>query len=170
MIENWDALLAVFSTDDGSVPEIELDNLSGDEVVRGYGFIRNHADYISSSSPSYWSESKDCEIPFSYEDNPAIQLISGETRVCLLCFGGIKSPSGHVIPNLGLHVFADCLNFTYRMGPQWNQQALVGLFELISCMSADFHRMQITHKDNINDNDGSIFQSYWDAYEQAQQR
>jgi hypothetical protein len=165
MIENWDSLLEIFRTNDGSLPDIELDHLSGDEVIRGYKFIRNQAERISSMEPSYWSKLKECDVPFSYEDNPAIQVVSGEADPFHLCFDGIKSPSGKNIPELGLFVFEDCLSFDYRMGPQWNKQAVQGLFELIACMSKDYGSMKISHKTNLNDYDGSIFQSHWAAYQ-----
>lgn len=164
MIENWDNLLEVFGTDDGSLPDIELYNLSGDEVIHGYEFIRNHADRISSIEPSYWSTLKDCDVHFSFEDNPAIQVVSGEAESFHLCFNGVISPSGKHIPELGLYVFTDCLSLDYRMGPQWNKQAIQGLFELISCMSKDYRNMKISHKSNINDHGGSIFQSHWTEY------
>lgn len=167
MIENWGALLEVFGTDDGSLPDIELDNLSGDEVINGYEFIRNHADEISSKEASYWSTTKDCDVPFNYEDNPAIQVVSGEAEAFHLCFDGIKSPSGKLVPELGLFVFPNCLSFDYRMGPQWNKIALQGLFELIACFSKDYENMQINHKTNINDDDGSIFRLHWAAYQNA---
>lgn len=167
MIENWDSLLEIFGTDDGSLPDIELDNLSGDEVICGYEFIRNHADRISSKKPSYWSTSKDCDVPFTYDDNPAIHVVSGESECFHVCFDGILSPSGKHIPQLGLFVFTDCLSFDYRMGPQWDKQAVQGLIELISSMSKDYGSMKICHKNNINDDDGSIFQSHWVAYKNA---
>lgn len=167
MIDNWDNLLAIFGTDDGSLPDIELDNLSGDEVIGGYEFIRNHAARISSKESSYWSTSKDCDVSVSFEDNPAILVVSGEAESFHLCFDGIKSPSGKLVPELGLYVFADCLSFDYRMGSQWNKQAIEGLFELLLCMSKNFSNMKLNHKTNINDDDGSIFKSHWAAYRNA---
>ncbi|MFK8012477.1 MAG: hypothetical protein AB8B80_10575 [Marinicellaceae bacterium] len=167
MIENWDSLVEIFGTDDGSLPDIELDNLSGDEVIRGYEFIRNHSDRISSKEPSYWSTSKDCDVSFTYGDNPAIHVVSSEAESFHLCFDGIKSPSGLRVPELGLFVFSDCLSFDYRMGPQWNKQSVQGLFELISCMCKDNDSVKISHKSNIKDDDGSIFQLHWSAYKNA---
>ncbi|AEG01140.1 hypothetical protein [Methylomonas methanica] len=167
MIKNWSSLLEIFGTDDGSLPDIEIDNLSGDEVISGYDFIRNHAERISSKEPSYWSTSKDCDVTFKYEDNPACQVVSGEAESFHLCFDGLKSPSGKKIPELGLFVFSDCLSFDYRMGAQWDEQAVKGLFELILCLSKDYANMKICHRNNINDDDGTIFQSHWDAYKNA---
>lgn len=164
MINNWDGLQEIFRKDDGSLPDIELSNLSAEEVIYGYAFIRNHAERISSKEPSFWSSLKNCDISFSYEDNPATHVVFGEAEPFHLCFGGIKSPSGQSIPELGLFVFVDSLSLDYRMGPQWSLQAIQGLFELISCMSQGYVNMKVNHKNNINDYDGVIFQSYWNAY------
>jgi hypothetical protein len=167
MIENWDSLLELFGTDDGSLPDIELNKLLGDEVVRGYEFVRKHSGRISSKEPSYWSTSKDCDVLFTYEDNPAKLVVSGEAESFHLCFDEIISPAGKRIPELGLFVFADSLSFDYRMGPQWEIEAIQGLFEFISSMSKNFKSMEISHKTNINDDDGTILQSYWEAYKNA---
>jgi hypothetical protein len=167
MIENWDELLEIFGTDDGSLPDIELNNLLGNEVILGYEFVRNHSRRISSKKPIYWSTSKDCDVPFSHEENPAILVVSGEAESFHLCFGEIESPSGKRIPELGLYVSTDSLSFDYRMGAQWNEEAIQGLFELISCMSRNYESMEISHEKNINDNDGAIFKSHWASYRNA---
>ena len=52
MIENWDSLLETFGTDDGSLPDIELNNLSGDKVIQGYEFILNHSHVLGVLSAS----------------------------------------------------------------------------------------------------------------------
>jgi hypothetical protein len=167
MIKDWSKLLKVFGTNDGSLPDIELCNLSGFEVIHGYNFVRNHSSRISSKEPSFWSTSKNCDVPFSYGDSPAELVVSGKAESFHLCFDDIKSPSGKLIPELGLFVFTDSLSFDYRMGPQWNKESIEGLFELIFIMSSDFKCMEICHKTNINDDDGSIFKEHWTAFQNA---
>lgn len=165
MVRDWCELLEIFGTNDGSLPDIELNNLSGAEVIHGYNFVKGHSGFISSKDPSFWSTSRNCDVPFSYLDNPADLVVSGEAESFHLCFGGLKSPAGKLIPNIGLFVFADCLTFDYRMGPEWTKEAIEGLFELISAMSESFKNMEISHQANMNDDDGSIFKKYWTAYQ-----
>ncbi len=164
---NWDELLSVFGTNDGSLPDIELNNLSGEEVIRGYAFVRDHSGCISSTGHYYWSIANQCEVPFSYEDNPAEYVVSGKAESFHVCFDGVKSPSGKRVPELGLFVFADSLSFDYRMGAGWNEEALQGLFEMILCLSEGSERMEVLHKTNIFDEDGAIFESYWNAVRNA---
>jgi hypothetical protein len=163
MIEHWNRLWKIFRENDGSLPDIELDNLSGDEVISGYEIIRNSAARISSKEPGFWSTTKDTEVPFIFENNPAIDVISGEAECFHLCFDGITSPTGKAIPELGLFVFTDCLSFDYRMGPDWNIEAIEGLFELLLLLSKELKEMKLSHKNNINDED-NIFANAWLAY------
>ena len=127
MIEHWNKLWLILRENDGSLPDIELDNLSGDEVISGYEIIRNSSKNISSKEPYYWSKSKEVEVPFTFNDNPSKEVVSGEAECFHICFDGIQSPTGKPIPELGLFVFTDCLSFDYRMGPEWKIQAIEGL-------------------------------------------
>ncbi len=170
MIDNWDGLLGIFGTDDGSLPDIELNNLAESDVILGYEFIRDHASCISSKEPSYWSTSESRDVPFSYMDNVATLVVSGESDPVHLCFDGITSPSGKRIPELGLYVFKDGLSLDYRMGPEWNKEAMQGLFELISSLPINHNRLKIAHKSNLDDYDGSIFKSYFQVYKNSAQK
>jgi len=166
MIEHWNRLWDIFRENDGSLPDIELDNLSGHEVISGYEIIRNSARRISSQEPTFWSTTKETDVPFTFKDNPAIDVVSGEAECFHLCFDGITSPTGKVIPELGLFVFTDCLSFDYRMGKEWNTEAIEGLFELLLLLSKSFKDMTLSHKNNIND-EYNIFMNAWTAYNNA---
>ncbi len=166
MIEHWDSLWKILRENDGSLPDIELDNLSGDEMISGYEIIRNSAMRISSKEPVFWSTTKETDVSFTFKDNPATDVISGEAECFHLCFDGITSPTRKAILELGLFVFTDCLSFDYRMGPEWNVEAIEGLFELLLLLSKGFKDMKLSHKNNINDDD-SIFVNAWLAYQNA---
>jgi hypothetical protein len=167
MIDNWDELLGIFGTDDGSLPDIELNNLVKGDVILGYEFIRDHASYISSKEPSYWSTLENCDVQFSYSDNIAALVVSGTADPIHLCFDGITSPSGKRIPELGLYIFKDGLSLDYRMGPDWNKEAIQGLLELISSLPINHDSLEIEHKSNLDDYDGSIFKSCFQAYKNS---
>ncbi|WP_444946300.1 hypothetical protein ACJJIP_04640 [Microbulbifer sp. VTAC004] len=167
MIEDWSELIEIFGENDGSLPDIEIANLTAEEVILGYEILRNHAGCISSENTYYWSVSKQCEVPISLEDNPSELVVSSEAEPFHLCFGNVKSPSGKELPELGLFVFSNSLALDYRMGPEWNQDAIEGLFELISAITKKSQNFEIEHKTNINDHDGSIFKSHWAAYQNA---
>ena len=65
-------------------------------------------------------------------ENPALKLIEGEAEPFHVVFGGIKSSSGKVVPDLGVFVMAsDYISLDYKMGKQWNTEAVIGLFEIM---------------------------------------
>ncbi|BFM05008.1 hypothetical protein [Halioxenophilus aromaticivorans] len=171
MIEDWSELLSIFTENDVSLPDIELLHLSGREAIAGYERFGNFAGYISSEIPYYWPVTNQCEVSILFTDNPSVQFVAGEAEPFHLCFGGIKSLTGKKLPELGafvfVFVFADSLVIDYRMGPEWTQAALEGLFEILLAITAKFQNYPIEHKINIKDNDGSIFKSHWDAYHNA---
>ena len=164
MLDNWNELVAVFDNDDGSLPDIELNNLSRDQVLDGYVYIRDHSNRLVTEGPSYWSKSRDSDVLFSHSENPAEAALSGDTDSFHIVFGGIKSPKGKVVPDLGLFVHRDCLSFDYRKGPEWNEEALEGLFELILGISMELKESDICHTSNIDDYDGSIFKDHFSRY------
>lgn len=162
MTIDWQEVIALFETDDGSLPDIEIDNLSGEEVISGYEFVRNSAESLATLNPYYWSTTQNREIPIKFADNPSIHVVSGEAESFHLCFDGIKSPMGKTIPTLGLFVFPDGLNFDYRMGSDWNLEAVQGLFEFLDALSKKFKEMQLSHT-NIYD-DGTILRDAFFKY------
>lgn len=90
-------------------------------------------------------------------------MISGEAECFHVCFNGIKSPTGKSIPELGLFVFTDSLSIDYRMGPQWNIDAIKGLFELLLKLSNEFKDMKISHQGNLFDEE-DVFVKAWIHY------
>ncbi len=158
MIIDLDLLHSIFGTDDGSLPEIEFYNLRENEVVSAYRSIRDHSNAISSRKPNFWHVTKDKEVVISIKDNPAELVVTETAEPFHLCFSGLKSPSGNNIPELGVFVFKESIALDYRMGPQWNNEAIEGLFELIKFVFNDFCDVQILHKSNENDVDGKLLE------------
>ena len=61
-----------------------------------------------------------------------MQLIEDEAEPFHVVFGGIKSNSGKVVPDLGVFVLAsDYISLDYRMGKCWSSEAVIGLFEIM---------------------------------------
>lgn len=160
----WNELEEIFNTDDGSLPDIELNNLSSQEVIAGYEIVRNCAEKISSKNPSYWSISAGKEIEIQFDQNPVQHVIDQEAEPIHLCFAGIRSPSGKAVPELGIFVFTDSLVLDYRMGQEWNAEAIEGLFEIIKGIASISHNMELVHKSNTNDFDGNILTRAWREY------
>ncbi len=160
----WKDVEEILNTNDGSLPDIELNNLEPDEVIKGYEVIRNCAERISSEAPYYWLKNEEKEIIIKFNSNPSELVISDEAEPFHVCFDGIKSPKGKKVPELGVFVFTDSLSVDYRMGKEWNAEAIEGLFEIIEVIHTTSNQMILVHKSNINDIDGSILRNKWSEY------
>lgn len=163
-MEFWSNLRRILREKDGALPDIELNGLSRDEVVLGYDLIRNASNRISSKDPSYWSIPNNKDISIKFEDNPAKDVVQGKAEGFHLCFDGVQSPSGKIMPELGVFVFNDSLNIDYRMGEGWTDEAIEGLLDILYALFQNCKNMKLSHKGNMFDPDGSIFEESWIAY------
>ncbi len=169
MIEQLETLRQKFKEDDGSLPDIEVCNLTRDEVISGYEIIRSSSKLIITQNPCYWSILEEKEVTITFDENPAGLVVDGRAEPFHIVFGEISSPKGGKVPNLGLYVFQKCLALDYRRGPEWDIQVIMGLFELLKKMTKGNRNQAICHKGNIDDPEGKLFQNIWNEYTRAQQ-
>jgi hypothetical protein len=157
---NIKSVVEILSKNDGSLPDIEFDFGVEKCVATAYQLIQQHSAYIDSASPYYWSNSCEVEVPIIFGQNPAEILLSGEAQSFHLVFGGIRSPSGKSIPDLGVSVLSEtliCLD--YRMGEYWNAEAVEGLFEIMALLKLMSSETTIKHLGNYFDYEGTILLS-----------
>ncbi|MBV1919915.1 MAG: hypothetical protein KUG73_04480 [Pseudomonadales bacterium] len=164
MFDSWSKLEPLFQTLDGALPDIELNQLLPRSVVLGYEYIRDNSVWPTGYCPSYWSRVKGADVEFTQFDNPAKYVVEESADSFHLCFDSITSPSGYKVPNLGVFIFLDSISFDYRAGPDWNVEAIRGLFEVIAHIYGFSREMKLKHKLNIYDDDGSILESAWESY------
>lgn len=160
-------LLDIFKINDGSLPDIEF-NFAGKAIVdQAYKILQTRSSHLVSKGSYYWSISKQVEIPISFTDNPAKMFLVGEAESFHVVFGGVKSKSGFKVPDLGIFVLEDdFISLNYRMGSDWNNEAVLGLFELmfeIDCLDS---KILITHNGNVYDEDLLLLKEYcfWKQY------
>ena len=139
---------------DGSLPDIEFDFGLEKCVDTAYQIIQQHSTHIVTVNPYYWSNSRDVDIPIIFGQNPAEMFLSGEAQSFQLVFGGIKSPSGKSIPDLGVCVLMEnTISLDYRMGEDWNAEAVEGLFEIMSLLKSISSTTTIKHTGNYFDSE-----------------
>ena len=131
----WAKTKHLFDTDDGSLPNIEFDVRENSTQSRVYSFLTNCAGILESETAYYWSKSKQSEIPISFGDNPADLVPANEAEPFHVVFGEITSPLGNNVPSLGLFVFQEMISLDYRMGQGWDENAVIGLFEILRTIS-----------------------------------
>ena len=100
------------------------------------------------------------DIPIIFGQNPAEIFLSGEAQSFHLVFGGIKSPTGKRIPDLGVFVLMETMvSLDYRMGEDWGTEAVEGLFEVMSLLKSISSTTTIKHLGNYFDYEETILMS-----------
>jgi hypothetical protein len=164
----FETVRQILCVDDGSLPDINFD--FGRERVVGdaYALIQNRAAHLASESAYYWSRSKGQECAILFGQNPAYALLAGEAEPFHVVFGGLKSADGASIPDLGVFVLAnDFIALDYRMGPQWDEPAILGLFEIMQDLKTLTKSVIISHTGNIFDSDEDILLSAFAIWSSA---
>ena len=81
MIELWAQLHDLFDTDDGSLPDLIVENLSSAQVVTIYQWVRSLCDvYTDDGEPTLWHCEQERDVPITSLDSPAQLIISGRAK------------------------------------------------------------------------------------------
>lgn len=150
----FDRLLDILCTGDGSLPDINFDFGEAPVVAQAYALIQSRATWIGPEGAYYWSNSANLECPIRFGDNPALAVLYGDADGFHVVFGGLTSASSAPIPDLGVFVAGvGFIALDYRMGPEWNEGAILGLFELMRDLRALSAAVVISHDGNIYESD-----------------
>ena len=122
----WEQLHEWFDTYDGSLEDIVINPLSGDEVANIYAYLRSHSEIVSENF-LFWSEAVQEDLPIDSVENAARLVANGEANQFHITVSGL-SYSGAVVPDLGIFVFDDSIELDYRPGPEWGPAGLEALF------------------------------------------
>lgn len=157
-----DQLRGILQKDDGSLPDINFD--FGEERVasNAYALIQSRATHLVSVGAFYWSRNSAAEIPIRFGENPASVFLKGDAEAFHVVFGGLRSSAGAPIPELGVFVLdVGFIALDYRMGPGWNEAAILGLFEIMRDLQASSHSVTISHDGNIFEtNEGVLLSEF----------
>jgi hypothetical protein len=125
----WDRVSDCFDTDDGSLPGIEVSNLSQSEVAAIFAMLRSRS-HIDSDVPNFWSIIEAVSKPVDSVPNAAALVASGQAEAFHMIVGGIVA-NGVPLPPIGIFVWPDTIELDYRMGCGWGSSQVVGFFELL---------------------------------------
>lgn len=162
---NFDKVREILHTNDGSLPDINFD--FGQKPVAGdaYALIQRRATHLATANPYYWSKNRSEESPIRFGENPAIAFLEGDAEVFHVIFGGLRSKGGAPVPDLGFFVLSPgFIALDYRMGPEWDAPAIIGLFEIMRDLKSLSDVVHISHKGNIFESDEGILLTefkYW---------
>jgi hypothetical protein len=155
---NLTAVRNALRENDGSLPDINFGFGGVPVAADAYALIQSRASLGEAPLGHYWSKSRLVDCPIHFGENPAQEFLNGDAEPFHVLFGGIRSSSGAHIPPLGFFVFAtDHVALDLRMGPEWDDGAIIGLFELVRDVSSLASPVTISHTCNIYDPDGRVF-------------
>ncbi len=155
------SVVEILSTDDGSLPDINLDFGSEQIAADAYELIQSKASCLVSTGAYYWSKRLKKEQPIRFGDHPAAQFLLGDAEPFHVVFGGLSSSAGVAIPDLGLFILEPgFIALDYRMGPVWSETTAMGLFELIRELLSLGSNAVLSHENNIHDQDGLLVRAF----------
>jgi hypothetical protein len=125
----WHEFQSLFDTNDGSLPEIDIENVSPVGVGDMWTYLRAAATAYAGDA-WFWDKRSERETLLDSIPNPAQLVVSGEAEPFHTVLQGITYFGG-VIPDLGVFFFQDAIVLDYRMGHSWNALNLTALFELL---------------------------------------
>ncbi|GGX17287.1 hypothetical protein [Undibacterium macrobrachii] len=158
---NLHSVSQILSENDGSLPDIEFDFGEEKRSSGAYALVQRQASCLVSQGAYYWSKSKEIEVPIKFGENPAELLLSGEAEPFHVVFGGMRSSSGAIIPDLGLFILGSTqISLDYRMGKKWNRGAIEGLFELMLNLKCLAPNTEIQHVGNVFDENDILLSAF----------
>jgi hypothetical protein len=140
----WPRVKRLFETDDGSLPDIYVENLSSDEVVAVYEWLMTQCEIAH--SPTLWSVERQQNLAIRDIPNPARAFVEGRVETIHHCLVGLYS-HGVSLPELSVSVEPDGLSFDYRMGNHWTERTVLALFELLRKMQQRVPQARIFQTD-----------------------
>lgn len=124
----WHHIKHLFEEDDGSLPDIYVENLSSAETVAVYEWLMGRCEIAH--DPKLWSIEEQLDVPIREVSNPARAFVEGRVETFRHCLVGLRS-HGIALPELSVCVEPDGLSFDYRMGEHWTECTVLALFELL---------------------------------------
>ena len=164
MIELWAQLHDLFDTDDGSLPDLIVENLSSAQVVTIYQWVRSLCDvYTDDGEPTLWHCEQERDVPITSLDSPAQLIISGRAKSFRHGLAEL-SISGIVIPQLTVAVSPNKIEFDYRMGLEWGPSELDALFDFLWSVQQLAPAATISHSYEGDSKPTQIFARLWDEF------
>lgn len=130
----WQRILDLFESDDGSLPDLFVRNLTRDQVVAVYEWVMSHC--TPSENSSAWHIKDKRSVRISALPAPARAFVEGEIELFRHGLVGL-SIAGVELPYLTISVESiDCVSFGYRKGPEWTEHTINALLEMLARIHA----------------------------------
>ncbi len=128
-ISPWSEIKDLFEHDDGSLPDIYVENLTAQEIESIYGWVLSLTEIYG--EPTLWSIKENKDVPLASYKNPAQDFNAGEVETFHHTLKEFAI-NGITIPMLGIRVGEDAIDFDYRMGKEWGEKQVEALFNFLA--------------------------------------
>ncbi len=135
MLKAWNDLRERFEIEDGSLPDLFSICYETEEAVsEAFEYLRSISKPISSTFMLHDARlGKD--VSLTSVEEPARLVAKDEVEAFCLMFYGALSDQKADFPELGVFVFPKELQFYYRPGPDWSEESLGRLFDIMTGLS-----------------------------------
>lgn len=124
----WPKVEHLFETDDGSLLDIYVENISAEEIVDLYEWLMTQCKIAH--NPTLWSVEMQKSIPIRNVSRPAKAFVEGRVETFRHCLQGLHI-NGIELPELSVSLEPNGVSFDYRMGTHWTEVTTVALLELL---------------------------------------
>jgi hypothetical protein len=156
----WEAIHELFDTISGELPEIDLDCLSGHQIIKIFSLLAAHSKEILGT---FWDNKMNADRPICSVENAAKMVVEGKASCFHALMRGIEI-NGTAIPDLGVFVYEDNMSLDYRMGPKWGPRELAALFQLLGRIKKLAPDIKVRHWDEEPGDMQGPFQKTWQEY------
>jgi hypothetical protein len=125
----WQMVKDLFETDDGSLPDIFIEGLEANQVIRVIEWLAALAGPLP--PVTVWSRKDETELEMDKLENAAFEVISGNIDPFRVNVGGLAI-HGIRLPEMTVFIDKNEIAFDYRMGPSWNEVTVMALFDLLA--------------------------------------
>lgn len=140
----WQQIFDLFDVDDGSLPDVFVDDLTREQIVDVYDWIMCHCS--GPGCRTAWSISKQVDVPVADLPSPALAYVDGEVEsfrhlLTDLSIGGVP------LQDMTVCLEGSGLSVDYRKGPQWTQTTINALLELLTHIQQRAPAARIWHSE-----------------------
>lgn len=154
----WVRVRGCFETDDGSLPTLDLEDLSAAEHSAVYETIRRQTRLASDAT--FWDQQQRRDRKLDEVANAATLVRAEQAAPFHFVVEGATGPAGE-LPPLGVHIFQDTISIDYRMGSDWNPSRVFGFFTWLSELLSSTRRGTLRPNATEGPPDRQAFEAAW---------
>jgi hypothetical protein len=158
----WRELHDLFDTDDGSLPEIWITNLSKQGVAIVFASLQERCPG-STTNTTFWYLEDEKEELVNSVPNAATLVAEGRAAAFHFLCQGLKHKET-VIPDLGVFVSDDHISLDYRMGAEWNAAKIEALFGILKDLTRLDVNAKVCLEQGVLRNVQAQFQRTWNRF------